>query len=67
MILAKPRCDARGCNDAPIVFECGCRRCQSEPEIEEHFYSCAGHVDDVNEKHMRIRGRPAQWVSRTPV
>ena len=60
----KTACDAwldgvRVCSSA--VFECGCGRCQREPEASERFFACGAHRDAVNAAHERVRGVPAQW------
>ena len=41
---------------SPAIFVCCCRRCNSEPEDEEKFYSCKEHQVAVMESHDRIRG-----------
>lgn len=46
------------CDRCPTtaVVTCGCRRCQSEPELDERFHACVGHQSDVAAAHQRVRG-----------
>ena len=60
---AEIKCDEVGCY-APVAFECQCRRCASETEPEERFHSCQRHRDQVNNKHLRVRGIPVSWGAR---
>jgi len=62
-----PRCDFQKC-EAPPVWVCRCRRCVSEPEESEHFFSCASpeHLEVVEAAHRRIRGRICAWLPFTP-
>lgn len=52
----QPKCDGPTCSEKP-VYECGCARCQREPDWSERYHSCREHLSDVAKKHERVRGR----------
>lgn len=57
------KCDARAAKcTKPATYECICRRCLSEPEVEEQYHACAAHRGVVDEAHKRVRGRSAAWA-----
>jgi hypothetical protein len=54
-------CDA--CAD-PATRECGCPRCQREPDRSERYRCCAEHSDEVSATHERVRGsRVPCWIN----
>jgi hypothetical protein len=44
----------------PAIMECYCTRCASDSP-DERFYACRLHQRQVEEKHLRVRGRVAQF------
>lgn len=57
-----PVCDAGACG-RKAAYACECRRCASE-EVDERFYTCPNHHEQVEKRHLQVRGREALWVLR---
>jgi hypothetical protein len=55
------KCDDWKCV-APDLIECQCSRCARETEDTERYFTCEEHQDAVTQRHLKVRGRPAQWA-----
>lgn len=66
MATGEPRtCDVKGCKH-PIVYYCGCGRCDREPSPKEAFFSCFLHQYAVGCTHLAVRERDAVWYVGGP-
>ena len=49
------------CTD-PARYECACRRCAREPEVEERYHACSVHAVEVAQDHWLVRQRDTVWM-----